>query len=133
MYEFFNKHFKLGFKSPIIEEDFVPLSREELTVWDGNHPKPKMDQEAERALLLNLARESDKQIAALTPKDEPSTEEFRKIVGGGWSVVIGRSLPDGDSIDVEIVREGQVGDTIYRLGYLTNPNQKESIPDDSSG
>ena len=41
MYQWFNKHLKLGFQEPIVEEDFEPLSVEEMTVWDEEHPKPR--------------------------------------------------------------------------------------------
>ena len=38
MYGFFNRHFGLGFDEPIEERDFVPLTRDEATVWTGDHP-----------------------------------------------------------------------------------------------
>ena len=127
MYEFFNKHFKLGLKS-ITEEDYVPLTRDELTVWNTDHPKPKMDEEAERTALLNLAKASDEQIASLTPKDAASSEKFREIVGGGWKVLLDRTPPNADAVKVDIVREGKIGDVSYRLGYLNNTMKSESIP-----
>ena len=40
MYHWFNKHLKLGLREPILEEDYKPLSIDEMTVWDENHPKP---------------------------------------------------------------------------------------------
>src|SRR5579859_6589042 len=33
-YTFLNQHIKLGLKSPVIERDYEPLTREQLTVWD---------------------------------------------------------------------------------------------------
>ena len=39
-YTFLNKHFKLGFKDPVIERDYDPLTRDQLTVWDAAHPAP---------------------------------------------------------------------------------------------
>ncbi|MCB1275612.1 acetylxylan esterase, partial [Prosthecobacter sp.] len=51
-YTFVNKHFKLGFPSPVIEKDYEPLTRDQLTVWDDKHPAPKAgDPEFERKLL----------------------------------------------------------------------------------
>lgn len=128
MYEFFNKHFKLGWKSPIVEEDYIPLTRDELTVWNGSHPKPKMDEEAEHKMLAHFASESDKQIAALTPKDRAGMGEFRKIVGGGWEVILGHAIPDGNDVSVDIVREGKIDGASYRLGYLNNAPKGVSIP-----
>jgi len=40
MYGWMNKHLKLGLTEPVVEEDFVPLSKEEMTVWDDKHPPP---------------------------------------------------------------------------------------------
>jgi len=128
MYEFFNKHFKLGWKSPIVEEDYIPVTTDELTVWDNEHQKPKMDEEAEHKMLAHFAAESDKQIDALTPKDAASLSEFRKIVGGGWDVILGPHIPSGDNVSVDIIREGKVDGASYRLGYLNNPSKGVSIP-----
>ena len=38
-----NRHFKLGQTEPVIEKDYQPFTREELTVWDAQHPAPKAD------------------------------------------------------------------------------------------
>ncbi len=48
MYSWFNKHLKLGFEEPIVEEDFKPLSIAEMTVWDAAHPKPAGGDDYER-------------------------------------------------------------------------------------
>ena len=40
-YTWLNRHFKLGQKEPVIEHDYQPLPRAELTVWDEQHPAPK--------------------------------------------------------------------------------------------
>src|SRR3989475_12276176 len=49
---FINKHFKLGLEDPVVEEDFDRLKREQLTVWDEQHPAPKAaDPDFERRLF----------------------------------------------------------------------------------
>src|SRR3954464_12086247 len=51
-YTWLNRHFKLGFKEPVIEKDYELLSRDQLTVWDAQHPEPKReDADFERKLL----------------------------------------------------------------------------------
>src|SRR6185295_10753156 len=40
MYNFFNKHLKLGHPEPIVERPFKPASPKELSVFDDAHPKP---------------------------------------------------------------------------------------------
>ena len=56
MYEWMNKHLKLGANEPVVEEDFVPLSRTELSVWDEQHPKPPGGEDYERSLLRSNDR-----------------------------------------------------------------------------
>src|SRR5206468_6822768 len=55
VYTFINKHFGLGFPEPVIERDYKPLSREEMSVWDAQHPAPPHEENDriahERALV----------------------------------------------------------------------------------
>src|SRR5207302_6793506 len=67
MYNFFNKHLKLGFKEPVEEQPFVPVSPKELSVYDQQHPRPK-DEVNAAALRRYLTEQSEKQINALLPK-----------------------------------------------------------------
>jgi dienelactone hydrolase len=69
MYEWFNKHFKLGHPTPIHEVPFIGLSSRELTVYDAEHPRPK-DELDVKALRTSMATASDKQWATYVPKDE---------------------------------------------------------------
>src|SRR5262245_17504769 len=41
MYHFFNKHLKLGLPEPVVEQPFVPVPPQELSVFDAQHPLPK--------------------------------------------------------------------------------------------
>jgi dienelactone hydrolase len=100
MYQWFNKHLKLGLSEPVIEEDYVPLSVAELTVWTADHPKPEPGPDYERTLLRWMTDDSDRQMAALVPRDSTSLAKFRDVAGGGVDVVIGRRLPSRDDIQV---------------------------------
>ena len=40
MYHWMNRHLHLGLKEPIVETDYKPLSRAEMSVWDVDHPRP---------------------------------------------------------------------------------------------
>ena len=103
MYEWMNAHLKLGHKPPVVEEDFRPLSRGELTCWDDQHTKPSGGLDHERALLRWLTADTDKQMAELMPADAPALAAFRRIVGGAVDVMIGRGLPKPDEIKGEKV------------------------------
>jgi dienelactone hydrolase len=98
MYPWMNKHLKLGQKEPIVEGDFKPLSVEEMTVWDDEHPKPPAGDEYERSLLEWITKDSEKQMAALLPKDADTLAEFRRVVGGAVDVMIGRGLPAAEAV-----------------------------------
>ena len=80
MYNWFNKHLNLGQKEPVTEKPFTPVPPAELSVFDAKHPRPKDAVNAER-LRQYMTEESDKQIAALLPKDAQSLAEYRKVNG----------------------------------------------------
>jgi hypothetical protein len=90
MYRFMNDSLKLGLENPIVEEDFKPLSIPEMTVWDADHPRPAGGPEFERSLLRWITKDSVRQMKALTPTDEKSLAEFRRVVGGAFDVMLGR-------------------------------------------
>src|SRR3954471_20360733 len=65
-YTWLNRHFKLGQKEPVIEQDYEPLPREQLTVWGDQHPAPKAaDPDFERKLLRQLDDDAQKQPTAV--------------------------------------------------------------------
>lgn len=128
MYHFLNKHLGLGLPEPIIEDDFQLLSREEMTVWDEDHPKPPDGLDYERGLLKHMTEETQRQIAALTPSDAASLARFREVIGGGVDVVIGRSLPPAAELEFEQTAETSAGDYVQRLGLLRNKPRGEELP-----
>src|SRR5438105_5033671 len=92
MYNWFNKHLHLGQSEPVTERPFVPVPPRELSVFDSQHPRPA-DAAGVEALRRYMTEASDQQIAALLPKDEPSLNEFRRIVGTALQVMVGDRLP----------------------------------------
>lgn len=101
MFEFFNKHFKLGQPTPIVDRDFVPLTKEESTVWNDKYPAPVSSDDAELRIMRGFAKDQDQQFEALKPKDAATLAEYRKIIGGAWDVMIGRKLPGKDDFAQE--------------------------------
>ena len=144
MYHWFNQHFQLGLEEPIVEEDYERLSATELTVWDKSHPTPSAGPELEQSVLHWWWQDSERQLAALLPKDRAGLERYRQIVKGGLSSVIGRSLPDGNDISADSMSESivngyrqLVGLATYRLPHrlaaAANPtgkmeDQREQVP-----
>ncbi|WP_010583497.1 alpha/beta hydrolase family protein [Schlesneria paludicola] len=109
MYEFFNQHLKLGQTTPIVERDFVPLTKVEATVWNAEHPMPERSVENELKLVNGFASDQVRQFAAAAPKDLDSLKAYRDLVGGAWEVLIGRKLPEKEefSQDNKAKSEGE--------------------------
>ncbi|HEY2841128.1 MAG TPA: acetylxylan esterase, partial [Pirellulales bacterium] len=128
MYHFFNKHLALGLDEPVIEEDYKPLTTAELTVWDSDHPRPASGGDYERSLLRTMTEASDQQLAQLEPKDAASLAGFREIVGGAFDVIVGRSLPAADSVQLKSVGEESKGDYTQSKAVLRNVPHEEEIP-----
>ncbi|WP_144986838.1 alpha/beta hydrolase family protein [Gimesia aquarii] len=128
MYEFFNQHFKLGLTSPIIEPDFIPLTREELSVWDKKYPAPPSDEKSEIKILHALARNNADQIKQLTPSDRASLAKYRKIVGGAIDVMIGRPLPTADDLEAENISEEEKQGYRQYHTLIKNKQYGESTP-----
>jgi dienelactone hydrolase len=125
MYGSMNKHLKLGLPEPVVEDDFRPLSINELTVYDVDHPRPAGGDDYERALTRQMADLSDAQLAAL---NNTSPEEYRGALAGGWDIIIGRGLPKAGAIEFDKAIENDRGDYLEFAGLLRNPSAGEAIP-----
>jgi dienelactone hydrolase len=124
-YGWLNKHFKLGFKEPVIERDYQRLSKEQLTVWNAQHPAPKeAGDEFERKLLRWLHDDAQKQVAEAAP----SPERFREMVGGAWEVVIGRTMAEAGDVQWEMLHKTDRGAWIEMSGLLRNKTHGEELP-----
>jgi dienelactone hydrolase len=133
MYEWMNKHMRLGQESPVVERDFQPLSRAELTVWNDEHPRPASDavgESYERKLLGQMTDAARQQLAALRPdsKRPESLKEFERVIGGAWDALLGRKLPDQGAVQFNASgRERKDGYTVLR-GVVTLDQAGERVP-----
>lgn len=93
MYAWFNQHLGLGLETPIVEESYHPLTVEEMSVWNDEHPKPPSGDDYERSLLRWITADSQKQMGELVPGDVDDLARYREVVGGAVDVMIGRRLP----------------------------------------
>jgi len=117
--------------SPFPEErDYVPLSVEEMSVWDDEHPAPPGGEDLERELLRFMTEDAQRQLAALAPKDAASLAEYRRVVGGAVDVMIGRGLPGPDAIEIKPSTEATIQRDAYRFltGTLDYPEKGEQLP-----
>ncbi|HVA47202.1 MAG TPA: acetylxylan esterase [Pirellulales bacterium] len=128
MYSWFNKHLKLGYTDPIVEEDFVPLSVAEMTVWDDAHPKPAGGDDYERSLIKQMTQDAERQIAALQPRDAATLTKYREVVGGAVEAILGHSLAEIGSPEFEKSVEEDRGDYTEFAGLLRNPLHGQELP-----
>jgi hypothetical protein len=127
-YGFLNKHFKLGLEDPVVEEDYLRLVREELTVWDEAHPKPEGGSEFERKLCHSLRDAAQQQLAAIQPKDTPSLTKWREVVGGAIDAIGGRGLPAKTDLAFTKTEETDAGSYVRFAGLLRNKPRNEELP-----
>ncbi len=117
-YTFLNKHFKLGFASPVIERDFEPLTKEQLTVWDEQHPAPKAaDPEFERKLLKWFTDDADQQLRTADPK----------VLRDGIEVVIGRTYDKAGEVEWTLKDKQDRGEHLEMTGTLANKTYNEEL------
>lgn len=101
MYAFMKRHLGLG-KASVQERDFVFSSKEELSVWTGEHVAPSGDQVGkvhEAELMQKWAELSDVKIRPLlAPKDENQEAEAVLLIGEAWRMMVGREMPDLEEV-----------------------------------
>ena len=124
-YTFLNRRFRLGCTEPVIERDYEPLSRDELSVWDAAHPAPPAaDPEYERTLLAWLADDAAKQI-----REEAATPEgLRQLVRPAVATLIGRSYERAGDVEWLLERKDERADHIRMTGVLRNITHGEEVP-----
>jgi dienelactone hydrolase len=124
-YTWLNRHFKLGFKEPVIERDYEPRTRDQLTVWDSQHPAPKAgDPEFERRLLKWFTDDADEQLraAAETP------DRLRTEVGAAVETIIGRTLATAGNVEWQLGDKHDRGSYVQMTGVLRNTTHGEELP-----
>ena len=79
VYNFFNKHLKLGHEGVITEAKFTPVKPADLHVWDAEHPWPKnaVDPAGLKKWWVEMTR---RQIDALKPTDRASAKKADQIL-----------------------------------------------------
>src|SRR5262245_23081835 len=123
-YTWLNRHFKLGFKEPVVERDYRRLTRDELTVWDERHPKPPDGPDFEKKLLRWFTDDAEKQLREL----EKSQDAFRKTVGGAVDVLIGRSFSETGEVEWDMKEKNERSTYLEMAGLLRNVTYREELP-----
>lgn len=123
-YTWLNKHFKLGQKEPVIERDYQPLTRNQLSVWNEEHPAPKENgPDFEKKLLRWLTDDAQKQLA----NSAKTHDGIRRDLAKGYEVLIGRKLEQSGDVQWEMKSKEDFSTYIEMTGSLKNAH-KEVLP-----
>ncbi|MCA9050186.1 MAG: acetylxylan esterase, partial [Planctomycetaceae bacterium] len=98
MYEWMNRYLRLGLSEPISEQDWEPLTPEEYTVWDEQHPAPPGGDDYERRLLRQLTDRDDAALRHHRPQTDQDLQNYRTTVQAAWQTLVGRSRPKSTDI-----------------------------------
>jgi dienelactone hydrolase len=124
LYGWLNRHLSLGLKEPVVEQDYPRLSREQMTVWDAQHPAPPGGPEFEKKLVAWLTQDAQKQLK----EAQKSPEAFRSLAGSGVDIVIGRSLAEAGDVVWDMKAKNDRGGYLEMVGLLRNTTHGEEIP-----
>ncbi|HEY1378095.1 MAG TPA: hypothetical protein VGF55_14940 [Gemmataceae bacterium] len=128
MYGWFNTHLKFGLPSPVRERPFEPVPPKELSVYDGDHPRPA-DEVGADGVKKVLTETSDKQMAALAPADAAKLAEFRRVVGGALGVMVHDALPAAGGVEAtEVGPKDEQAGRMARKFLLTRTGRHEAVP-----
>jgi dienelactone hydrolase len=123
-YTFLNRHFRLGLPAPVIERDYEPLSREELTVWDADHPAPPANDPAfEKRLLSWLAADSDATVGRLTA----TADGMAEVIRPAFETLVGRSFADTGKVAWEQADDALADGTRRTSGVVRNQTHGEEV------
>ena len=124
MYSWMNRQLKLGLPEPVVEQDYQRLTREEMSVWDDQHPKPEGGPDFERQLLRLWNDDAQDQLlgASMNP------ERFRELVAPALEVVIGRTFATAGEPVLITAATTQRDGWQEKTGVLRNASYMEEIP-----
>ncbi|HEV3262661.1 MAG TPA: hypothetical protein VG013_37825 [Gemmataceae bacterium] len=127
MYNWFNKHLHLGLAEPVVEKPFVPVPPEELSVYNEQHPLPG-DALKAKALRKSMTAASDKQLAALLPKNADGLKEFHRVVGTALRVMVHDRLPEPGDVEVKRVESQDKDQVRFEKFLLGRKGKGEQVP-----
>ncbi|MCH2121856.1 MAG: acetylxylan esterase [Pirellulaceae bacterium] len=118
----------LGLASNFDEKDYRRLSKEEMTVWDADHPAPLAGEEFERDLLEWWHRETQNQLEQLIPDNQGALKDYRAVLDDGVRAVVGREFPESGETLWELVEKVDRGDSLQMTGWIRNVEHDETLP-----
>ncbi len=126
MYDFMNRHLKLGLTEPVTERDYVPLDpATEASVWTAQHPKPAGEQVGdthERVLTDQWTRASRAALDALSQRSR------RRVVAAGLATIVGRTPAEVGPVTWALASQRDAGEHAVSVGTLNVAAHGERVP-----
>jgi hypothetical protein len=124
LYGWINRQFKLGLREPVLEQDYQRLTRDELTVWDPQHPRPESGPAFERKLLRWLADDARQQLEA----SRESVGSWRKAVAPALDVLLDGGRTNADAPVWEMTKKSDQGTWLEMSGLLRDQARGAELP-----
>ncbi|MEQ1860976.1 MAG: acetylxylan esterase [Chthoniobacteraceae bacterium] len=97
IYDFLNKHFRMRLPADRLKErDYEPLTRDQLSVWNAQHPAPEGGPRFEKKLLGWWHEDTRKQL-------ETDIPGFRKIAQPALVALVGNTLAGAGDAEARIL------------------------------
>ncbi|MEP6671460.1 MAG: acetylxylan esterase [Chthoniobacter sp.] len=125
IYGWFNEHFHLGLSPEKLKEQEHPvLPREQMTVWDEQHPQPPKGDDFERKLLRWWDDDARSQLVK-------APEVFEKIARPAWKTIIGwteRNVDDTGAGQMKKVAVSGQGKSYLAFVWMMQPKDGSKLP-----
>jgi hypothetical protein len=127
MFNWFNEHLGLNLPVPVKQSDFWPLTRDELTVFDAEHPVPQDSLDAPRLREL-MTRETQAWLSELLPQTSGDVDAYRRIVGAAARVMLDSGAPGSGQFDLQEAGKSNVGPYELFKGTCSRKGAGEQMP-----
>ncbi|MGB7344562.1 MAG: acetylxylan esterase, partial [Pirellulaceae bacterium] len=127
MYQWMNRHLKLGLDDPVVESDFQPLTEAETSVWTDVHPAPlEKGPNHEREVCRWLHDQALEKIG--TWETAKIRDEVLPILFGVDRVPSRLGFPSRDALVLVSVGESKQDGFTIRRGLLRNQSRGTELP-----
>ncbi len=131
VYNFLNKHLKLGAAEPVLEQKFTPMEPKDLAVFDATHPRPA-DWTTPDKLKEYLIKQHAALMASLLPRDAAGIAAMQTVLRPALKVMMASELPAIEAS--ELPTSSQHLDLYSRRGQrawrteIQRPGNSEKLP-----
>ncbi len=127
LYNFVNRHFKLGETEPVLEEDFVYLGRPQLSVWSDPNRIPESyltGPDHERELNRLWAEDSHARWKQAADGNKNGVDSWLRAA---WETILRKSALDGEEYVFTLGDKDSEGEVVVMDGTIENAGSTSPI------